>query len=259
MNGKLHKEYIKSYIGKKINRLLIVDIIRGNKGQSMCSCICDCKPKEVIKEKFGEIKYFKLSRVVSGHTQSCGCYNKEVTSELIRKYNEYKYIDNNIIELISSNNPNKLFYIDSEDLNKIINYCWRFTTRGYIETTVGNKTIKLHQLILNRVGIHDNLIIDHNDRNPLNNKKENLRLIEQDKNAINSSIQSNNTSGIIGVSWDKKECRWIAQLNYQKNHKYIGSYKDFNKAIIARLQAELKYFGPDFAPQRHLFEQYGIV
>jgi hypothetical protein len=259
MNGKLHKEYVKNYIDKKFNRLLIIDIIRGKKGQSMCSCICDCNPQDIVKTKSGETKYFKLSRILSGHTQSCGCYNKEIVSKLIRKYNKYEYIDNNTIKLLSSNNYEKYFYIDSEDLNKIINYCWRFTTRGYIETTIGHKIIKLHQLILDRVGVYDNLIIDHKDRDPLNNRKENLRLVGQDKNAINSSMQSNNTSGIIGVCWDKKGCKWLAQLNYQKDHKLIGSYNNKEDAIKTRLQAELKYFGIDFAPQRHLFEQYGIT
>ena len=30
-------------------------------------------------------------------------------------------------------------------------------------------------------------------------------------------------------------------------------------AIIARLKAELEYYGINFAPQRHLFEEYGII
>ena len=39
--------------------------------------------------------------------------------------------------------------------------------------------------------------------------------------------------------------------------KYLGSFKNKEGAIKARLEAEAKYFG-EFAPQRHLFEQYGI-
>ena len=30
-------------------------------------------------------------------------------------------------------------------------------------------------------------------------------------------------------------------------------------AIVARLQAELKYFGAEFAPKRHIFEEYNIT
>ena len=52
---------------------------------------------------------------------------------------------------------------------------------------------------------------------------------------------------------------WIAQIGINSKRTYIGQFTDKQNAIIARLQAELNYFGPDFAPQRHLFEQYGIV
>ena len=38
---------------------------------------------------------------------------------------------------------------------------------------------------------------------------------------------------------------------------YLGSFSNKDDAIKARLNAEAKYFGK-FAPQRHLFEQYGI-
>ena len=37
----------------------------------------------------------------------------------------------------------------------------------------------------------------------------------------------------------------------------IGFYASKDEAIIARLQAEVKYF-KEFAPQRNLFKQYGI-
>lgn len=39
---------------------------------------------------------------------------------------------------------------------------------------------------------------------------------------------------------------------------HLGSFSDKEDAIKARLQAEAKYF-KKFAPQRHLFKQYGIL
>ena len=38
----------------------------------------------------------------------------------------------------------------------------------------------------------------------------------------------------------------------------LGCFDDIEDAIKARLEGELKYFGSEFAPQRHLFGQYGI-
>ena len=45
-------------------------------------------------------------------------------------------------------------------------------------------------------------------------------------------------------------------INYKRIRVYYGNSK--NDAIKARLEAEAKYYGK-FAPQRHLFEQYGIT
>ena len=48
------------------------------------------------------------------------------------------------------------------------------------------------------------------------------------------------------------------QITKDKQQKYLGCFSDKEIAIKVRLEAEAKYFG-DFAPQRHLFEQYGIT
>lgn len=40
--------------------------------------------------------------------------------------------------------------------------------------------------------------------------------------------------------------------------KAKGSYKDKKDALVARLKAERELFGVEFAPQRHLFKEYGI-
>ena len=100
---------------------------------------------------------------------------------------------------------------------------------------------------------------DHKDRNPFNNRKDNLRKASFAENSQNSSIRKNNTSGFTGVHWDKTYNMWIAQIGYNNKRIRIGSFVDKKDAIVARLNAELKYFGPDFAPQRHLFKEYGII
>ena len=49
----------------------------------------------------------------------------------------------------------------------------------------------------------------------------------------------------------------MARIVLNKKDIYLGRYSNKEDAIKARLEAEIKYFG-EFAPQRHLFEQYGI-
>ena len=74
---------------------------------------------------------------------------------------------------------------------------------------------------------------------------------------MNQSKQSNNTSGFIGVSWSKQYQKWVSYINVNKKTTYLGRFADKYDAVKTRLQAELKYYG-EFAPQQHLFEEYGI-
>ena len=61
----------------------------------------------------------------------------------------------------------------------------------------------------------------------------------------------------IGVVYDRNREKWMARIVLNKKDIYLGRYSNKEDAIKARLEAEIKYFG-EFAPQRHLFEQYGI-
>ena len=61
----------------------------------------------------------------------------------------------------------------------------------------------------------------------------------------------------MGVGWHKKSSKWQARININKVQETLGMFSSKEDAIKARLMAEQKYYG-EFAPQKHLFEQYGI-
>ena len=85
--------------------------------------------------------------------------------------------------------------------------------------------------------------IDHEDRNGLNNKINNLRLATRSDNCKNRSMAENNTSGVTGVSWAKKRRRWEARLKMNGKQKYLGYFVNKEDAIQARKEGEKKYFG----------------
>lgn len=58
--------------------------------------------------------------------------------------------------------------------------------------------------------------------------------------------------------WEKDRNKWSAQIVVNYHNIRLGSFENKEDAIIARLKAEYKYFGCDFASQRHLFEKYDI-
>ena len=71
--------------------------------------------------------------------------------------------------------------------------------------------------------------------------------------------RKDNTSGVTGVIWERKKKMWRAFIYINSKRKHILITKDKERAICARLKAELEYYGKDFAPQRELFEKYGIA
>jgi hypothetical protein len=118
----------------------------------------------------------------------------------------------------------------------------------------------MHRLIL---GILDTPEIrpDHKNRNRQDNRKDNLRPATFSQNAINRSLQSNNNSGVVGVHARndyKGYSKWRSKLEFEGKTYNLGSFKTFDEAVVARLNAEKEIFG-EFAPQKHLYEQYNII
>lgn len=90
-----------------------------------------------------------------------------------------------------------------------------------------------------------NMVIDHLDRDPSNDRWNNLRLATPQENMRNLSIGKSNKSGIPGVYFSKN--KWTAQISLDEKQIYLGSYDTKENAIQARKTAELQYFG-NFRP-----------
>jgi hypothetical protein len=155
-------------------------------------------------------------------------------------------------------NTQQEFYFDLIDYDLIKDYHWieiqkQNSTYKYLlaYNPKTQRSIRMHQLL---AGYN----IDHIDRNPFNNRRSNFRKASIAENNRNKNRQTNNSSGIIGVAWHKSKNKWHARIGINKKLKHIGYFENKKDAIKARLQAEKECFG-EFAPQRHLFEQYGIT
>ena len=90
------------------------------------------------------------------------------------------------------------------------------------------------------------LQIDHIDGNGCNNKIKNLRLATNMQNGYNRKMNTNNTSGYKGVSFDKRNNKWVAEIMFNGNHKYLGLFCLPELAHMAYCKAAAELHG-DFA------------
>lgn len=245
--------------GKTFGRLTVlcqVDdyITPSGKHLAKWRCVCSCEEHNIV-----EVLGMRLTRR-NNSTKSCGCLYREHSIFIGKTHHKTNQYDlSGEYGIGWTTNTNKEFYFDLEDYNKIKDYCWNENidkSTGYHVLTTCDynssyKTIKMHKIL----GYLD--FTDHKDRNPLNNRRSNLRTATPSENMRNHSKRKDNTSGFTGITYDKRRDTWTVRISIDGKFKHIGSFKNKDDAVIARLKAEQKYYG-EFAPQRHLFEQYNI-
>lgn len=102
-----------------------------------------------------------------------------------------------------------------------------------------------HRVIYNMLGIEvpRGYDIDHIDRDPWNNRIDNLRLLTRKENCANSGNRRSNTSGHKGVSWDKRMSKWVVQTRVLGDGvRFLGYYDDIPSAV-ARYEDALREAG----------------
>jgi hypothetical protein len=114
----------------------------------------------------------------------------------------------------------------------------------YAKCNVGGgirkRRIMMHRLIFDGDG---DKIIDHIDRNGLNNRKSNLRTATSSENQFNRGVGRNNKSGIKGVSFDKRSAKWSAQIHVQRRQYRLGLYGTIEEAAEAYASAAKSLHG----------------
>jgi len=79
-------------------------------------------------------------------------------------------------------------------------------------------------------------IIDHINGVKDDDRIENLRDVPHKMNSRNMTRYRRNTSGITGVY--KKSENWVAQIGSGENYTYLGYFRNFDDAVVARRTAE---------------------
>ena len=233
---------VKNIIGQKFGRLIVKSFSHIENNKAYWSCDCDCGNKNII------VSGIELR---GGNTSSCGCLKLEHLQKINEKHKKYNTYDLTGEYGIGYTSNGKEFYFDLEDYDKIKDYCWNINNKGYV-TAYTRKTEKgkriqlfLHRVVLNlpeNKDMQNQIEGEHYNRNPLDNRKENLKIVNHQLNMFNKKKYKNNSSGVTGVD-QRENGKWRARLWYKKKMVLYEECDSFNEAVKVRKEAEEKYFG----------------
>lgn len=114
--------------------------------------------------------------------------------------------------------------------------------KTYIIITLSGKKYRAHRLaFLYMTGKFPELLCDHINGDGTDNRWCNLREVDHKNNNRNMRLRSDNTSGVAGVYWNKKDKRWQVTLKTGESRGYIGQFKLLEDAVKARLEAETEH------------------
>lgn len=145
---------------------------------------------------------------------------------ILNKYIEKDGVSYLLITNLKTNTITTVL-LDREDIEKCKKYKWVINKQGYVEAVW--KRITLHRYVLDYNG---DLLVDHINRNRLDNRKNNLR--------IATLLVNNQNNSCPGVSFDKHAGKWKAEYSRFGKAYYAGIYNTKEQAIEARAKAILE-------------------
>jgi len=115
---------------------------------------------------------------------------------------------------------------------------------GYRRITISGRGYSAHHLAwLYMTGAWCGATIDHRDRDPANNRWNNLRRSTPSMNNANRRRQRNNTSGFAGVYLERESGKWVARVRKDGRTHHLGRFATPQAAHEAYAAAARELFG----------------
>ncbi len=134
--------------------------------------------------------------------------------------------------------------LDRDDFDFISQWSWSATINGttiYAVRNSGGKRVYMHRLVS---GAKSGQIVDHINRDSLDNRKKNLRISSKSFNGANSVKRRTATSSKYkGVYWCKCYFKWTASITKDRKKYFGGRFASELSAGIAANNLYLKLFG----------------
>lgn len=115
--------------------------------------------------------------------------------------------------------------------------CWVWTAAkdpaGYGRFGIGQKVYLAHRVSLDIAGIAipDDMFADHTCHNKSCVNPAHLRAVTQKQNQENlTGARRTSASGVRGVSWDKRNKAWVAQIRHNGQNIFVGRFSSISDA-----------------------------
>lgn len=145
--------------------------------------------------------------------------------------------------------------IDGCEVDRVSKYQWSVGIHGYATSGCGDNQILMHRILANA---KEGEIVDHINRNKLDNRHANLRICSRQQNVMNREKSLSGENPFKGVC-RLKDGSWQAQIHFKHRSIYLGKFADVCDAAKAYDSAARELFGefaylnfPDYTEKKEI-------
>lgn len=191
------------------------------------------KPIYKIKCKLcGNVCEMRVDCVLNPKVVSCGCFNRE--NNHLKSYDDEEVVNKVFNYMLVTERVGK------NDKGRTLYKCQCVKCgKEYIDQIPNIKRRKFCECHFTKE-YYENGLINYGQKSNKDYGYKNSKIYSLNPN------REPTMSGCIGVIWDKRRSKWLAQINFQGKRYHLGRYDDKELAILARKTAERELYTPYF-------------